>query len=161
MRAAGGHERSPRSGRRAVNRRMRPAGRRGSSGTTAGGVPWRCAVVALAIGATLSGCESTAPEDPLVRKATVAPSSDDGAAVVELVGAAVTSVTMPQGEGQAFFHSRGDTTRVVIVRTEPGAFAFDFRVANPSASPVGTVLQVADGENRLRDAGPYRVELSR
>lgn len=120
---------------------------------------WRRGVAVMVFATALVACESTAPEDPLARSVTLIPPDDGGAALVELVGAAVTSVTAP--EGQVFFHTRGDTTRVVVVRTEPGPLAFEFRVADPSASPVATVLQVADGENRLRDPATYRVELGR
>ncbi len=113
----------------------------------------------MGLTAALSACESTAPEDPLAWSVALLPADDEGAALVELVGAPVTAVSAP--EGQVFFHSRGDTTRVVVVRTEPGPLAFDFRVADPSASPVASVLQVADGENRLRDSASYRLELGR
>jgi hypothetical protein len=115
--------------------------------------------VAVGLVTALVACETAAPEDPLARSVALIPPVDDGAALVELVGAAVTSVTTPEGE--VFFHARGDTTRVVVVRGEPGPLAFDFRVADPSASLVATVLQVADGENRLRDPAAYGAELGR
>ncbi len=119
------------------------------------------AALVLGLVATLAACESTAPEDPLARRVTLVPANDDGAALVELVGAAVTSVETREEGDRAYFHTRGDTTRIVVIRTEPGPLTFDLRVADPSASPVGTVLQVADGENRLRDPASYRVELAR
>ena len=113
---------------------------------------------ALVLGALLAGCDSE-PDDPLARHASLVPAAqDDGAAVVELIGADITAVSSDQGD--VFFLTRGDTTRVVVVRTEPGPLTFDLRVADPSDTPVGTVLQVAGGNNALRNASSYRLDVN-
>lgn len=104
-----------------------------------------------------SACSSDDP-DPLSRSATLTPELAEGAAVVLLLGAPVASVE--SDEGQVFFSTRGDTTRVVLVRDEPGPLRFDLRLSDPTSEPTGVVLQVADGQNRLRDdVARYRVEM--
>jgi hypothetical protein len=114
---------------------------------------WRSviAVVVLAV----AGCDSADDGDPLERFVTLSPVADDGAAWIELTGAAVTHVTA--ANAQVFFAAHGDTTQVVIVRTDPGPLDFAIRVADPTETPVGVALEVADDQNRLRDASTYRV----
>jgi len=114
--------------------------------------------LALALAVVVAGCDSE-PEDSLARHISLVPAAqDDGAAIVELVGADITAVTSDHGD--VFFLTRGDTTRVVVVRTEPGPLAFDLRVADPMDTPVGTVLQVAGGDNALRNAASYRLDVN-
>jgi hypothetical protein len=45
------------------------------------------------------------------------------------------------------------------VRSVPGPLSFNLRVADPAKTPVGTVVQIADGQNLLRDPTGYRVEV--
>jgi hypothetical protein len=116
--------------------------------------------LALAVAASLAlvACDSDKPVDPTIRSVTLLPvTSEDAAAWVELLGAPVASVTVDEGE--VFFLSRGDTTQVVLVRPDPGPLRFQVQVENAGETPVGTVIQVADGQNRLRDAGGYAAEV--
>ncbi len=97
--------------------------------------------------------------DPLARTVTLTPAATNGSAVVTFVGASIASVT--SDEGQVFSSSRGDTTRVVLLLDEPGPLRFGIRLAEPDLEPVGTVVQVADGDNLLLpDLSQYRVQVN-
>jgi hypothetical protein len=122
------------------------------------------ALPALAVMA--NACDSSSPAEPgdpggdvptNMRTVTLSPSSDDSAAWLRFVGARVTQVTAVEGE--VFFTSHGDTTEVVVVRSVPGPLSFNLRVADPAKTPVGTVVQIADGQNLLRDPTGYLVEV--
>jgi hypothetical protein len=97
--------------------------------------------------------------DPLARTVTLTPAATNGSAVVTFVGAPIASVV--SDEGQVFSSIRGDTTRVVLLLDEPGPLRFGIRLTQPDLEPVGAVVQVADGDNRLLpDVSQYRVEVN-
>ena len=125
-------------------------------GSRRAGTVLRALTVSLLAAAT--ACDSE-ERDPLARTVTLTPAADNGAVVVTLIGAPIASVS--SDEGQVFISIRWDTTRVVLLRQEPGPLRFDLRLQDPNREPVGTVVQVADGNNQLRaDVAQYRVEVN-
>ena len=93
---------------------------------------------------------SGAPRDPLVRLATVeSPNGAEGAAVVELAGDVAADVSADDGS-EAFAESALGVTRVVVVRAAPGALRFRLRLPAGATPPTARVIEVADGDNRLR-----------
>lgn len=115
-------------------------------------------VSALLLVLTAAACDSDGA-DPRARTVTITPQIDNGAAVVLLVGAPISTVT--SGEADVFVSTSGDTTRVVLLREVPGPLRFDVLLEDATLDPVGTVLQVSDGENALRaDVNTYRVEVN-
>ena len=118
------------------------------------GIGARLRLLMLLAVSTIVGCDSSSV-DPRARSVSLTPEANDGAAWIRLTGASVASVTVENG--QVFFETRGDTTLVVVVRSEPGPLTFDLLVDDPTLTPVGTPLEVSDAQNRLRDPAGYRV----
>lgn len=124
--------------------------------------PTAAAVLALLFGLVAAACGDEGPEGgPGTLTATLtSANAADGAALVELRGAGIQQVTAVAG--RLFHRTRGDTVRVLVVRDEPGPISFALQVADTTRKPIGIVLEVADGENRLRSGtGGYSVELGR
>lgn len=113
----------------------------------------------LAVSLLVVGCDGGSESAPGVLTATlVSPSGPEGAAHVRLIGEGLGAV---QGMGAlAFSEARGDTLEVVLVREAPGELAFTVAVADTTRRPVALVVEVADGDNRLRGAlSTYRLEV--
>lgn len=90
----------------------------------------------------------------------VSPARSEGAAVIELSGPGVESVTADGG--QLFSERAGDALRVVVVLDPPGEVRFRMRLAPGNPLPTATVVEVADGESRLRPSlAGYRVRFAR
>lgn len=96
------------------------------------------------------GCgESSGPSGPGQLHITLESSNtDDAAAVLELSGSGLGNVEVLGGE--AFLQQEGNTTRVVIVLDDAGKIDFSIDVDDMSQRPTVRILQVADGDNRLR-----------
>ena len=107
------------------------------------------ALLALLTAAAI-GCDSTPPDNGGGWVATLgAPAGAlDGAAVVELRGAGIQTVTATNG--QLFTEATDSTVRVVVVRDTPGTISFNVQLERGSAMPRATVLEVADGNDVLR-----------
>jgi outer membrane lipoprotein SlyB len=109
--------------------------------------------------AALAACDGGGAPMPGVLTATVvSPGGAEGAAHVRLIGAGTLGVQAL--DARTFSHRRGDTVDVVVVRGTPGELRFLVQVADTTARPAGAVVEVADGENRLRsNLGAYRLEV--
>ena len=114
----------------------------------------------LAAGVLLAACDSSpaGPRGPGALQATlVSPNGIEGAAVLELTGPGLGQVTVE--EGLVFSQANGDITRVVVVLDDAGPVQFKLRVEDVSALPAVTLIEVADGDNQLRNSlSGYRVE---
>jgi len=88
----------------------------------------------------------------------VSPNGAEGAVYVTLFGPGIVEVGALSA--RTFSNVRGDTVDVVIVRDQPGELRFTVSVTDTSRLPAAVVVEVADGENRLRaDAHLYRLEV--
>jgi hypothetical protein len=90
----------------------------------------------------------------------VSPNGAEGSALVSFFGPGIGNVSSP--EGRVFSERVGDTVRVVVAADTPGELRFMVAVADTTAPPQGTVLQVADGDDQLRStAAGYELDFSR
>jgi hypothetical protein len=98
------------------------------------------------------GCgESSGPSGPGQLHISLESShADDAAAVLELSGSGLGAVEVPGGE--AFLQREDNVIRVVVILDDPGKIAFSIDVDDISQRPTVRILEVADGNNRLRDS---------
>jgi hypothetical protein len=106
-----------------------------------------------------AGCDPAPPAVPGVLTATlVSPNGAEGSAHLKLFGEGALEVRAL--DARTFSHQRGDTVDVVLVRDAPGELRFLIVVADTTRRPGAAVVEVADGDNRLRSGvGAYRVEI--
>jgi len=78
------------------------------------------------------------------------PSSDEGAALLELAGTGIEEVTA-SGMFLASTPIEGGR-RVVIVRSTPGRLEFRVRMAQGASAPTARVVEVAGGDDQLRSS---------
>jgi hypothetical protein len=89
------------------------------------------------------------------------PYGPDGAAVVELTDAPSLGVVAVE-LGQSFYEHEGSTTRAVVVMATPGEIYFTAHTEDLGELPTVTLVQVADGEDQLReDLSGYDVQIER
>jgi hypothetical protein len=118
---------------------------------------------ATALLATISlSCDSD-PVEPLgpghVEGLLVSPHGAEGAAVLVLAAGDISTVEVDHGT--AFVEADGTTTRLVLVLDDPGEIRFRVSVAERSEPPEATVIEVADGQNNLRNTpSTYSVEFT-
>ncbi len=126
----------------------------------------RVLILLLGVAAGVSACD-TDPAQPAgeeVRGArlqafVISPNGAEGAAVIEVEGPRVLGVTAT--DAQVFVSRSGDVLRAVIVRDEPGPIEFAVQVLDPRFPVATRILQVADGDNRVRPTvDGYQVELT-
>ena len=92
----------------------------------------------------------------------VSPNGAEGAAVIELAGEGIGTVTAFRGWGRVFAERAGATVRVVVVLDKPGEITFRVAVDDVSDPPTGVVLEIADGSNEIRQSlSGYSVEFAR
>lgn len=118
-------------------------------------IPFYLAAVALLI-----ACDgSTDPGGPGTLTASlISPNGAEGAAVLDIVGA-VETVT-GSDEVAAYTTPSATGTRVVLVRMNAGAISVRLRVPDVSRPPQASVVEVADGDDRVRSSlSGYRVEI--
>jgi hypothetical protein len=117
-------------------------------------------VVVAAFALASCGLDLFGPGGPGVIRVTLAsPYGPDGAAVLELTGGVGPSIVASE-LGDTFYEHGGGTTRVVVILHEPGQIEFTVRVEDVGARPSVTLVQVADGANRLRTSlSDYEVDL--
>lgn len=114
----------------------------------------------LALAATgTTACDWWGPSGRGVIEVTVvSPYGPEGAAVLELTGGIGFSVVATEA-GDSFYEHDGEVTRVAVVLEQPGTIVFTVRAEDIGELPSGTLLQVADGNNRLRsDLSGYEFE---
>lgn len=111
-----------------------------------------------------AGCDDLGPSGPRgpgsVAVDLISPHGAEGSAVFEVVGGTGLGVVTVVG-GEVFYeHGTDGTTRVVVVLDQPGQIGFRVRSQDVRNLPSVTVVQVADGEDRLRSPlVDYEVEL--
>lgn len=89
------------------------------------------------------------------------PYGPDGAAVVELTDAPSLGVVAVE-LGQSFYEHEGSTTRAIVVMVTPGEIYFTVHTEDIGELPTVTIVQVADGDNQLRqDLSGYEVRVER
>jgi hypothetical protein len=107
----------------------------------------------------LSSCDSTRPDGPGTLTAVVtSPNGAEGAAVLDIEGI-VESVTA-NGNVSLYLTPSGQATRAILVRLTPGELSMKVSLPDVSRTPQITVVEVADGDNKLRPSvAGYHVEL--
>jgi hypothetical protein len=113
-----------------------------------------CAMGVAALGACWG--DVVEPERDLLVELE-SPNGVEGAAVIELVGPGLGTVTA--AAGQAFTHVSGDTTRVVVLLDAPGRVEFTVHLSGLTY-PGAAVLQVADSADQLRALAGYRAKIT-
>jgi hypothetical protein len=110
----------------------------------------------------LGGCGDAGPQSGpgSVEVRLASPNGAEGSAVVTVFGEGVRGVST--ANGRVFSRHDGDTVRVVVVGDVPGDLRFALSMADTTAVLQGVVLQVADGEDRLRSTvADYALEFIR
>ncbi|UCC75057.1 MAG: hypothetical protein JSV86_11070 [Gemmatimonadota bacterium] len=89
----------------------------------------------------------------------ISPNGDEGASVFETDDEGIVEVAI---EGGDVFHLRSaGTSRIVVLLDRPGRVRFTMNVGDRATAPELEIVEVADGENRLRDdLSRYSVRLS-
>jgi hypothetical protein len=88
----------------------------------------------------------------------VSPNGAEGSAVVSLFGEGVGQVSAVGGA--VFSEPRRDSVRVVVLADTPGTLRFLVAVADTTRPLVANLVQVADGDDRLRASlSGYTVEI--
>ena len=107
-------------------------------------------VLFAALALTAVSCNSTEPKGGpgTVTAVLVSPNGPEGAVVLNVSGT-VESFTGTNDVSVYTTLASGGTT-VIIVRLTPGELSVNMKVANTDEPPQVTVVEVADGENRLR-----------
>jgi hypothetical protein len=109
------------------------------------------------------GCDSTGPggsKGPGWVTATLSsPNGSEASAVFELTGG--TDLGFVSADGGETFHQHSvGSSRVVVVLDEPGVIRFRVGTEDVGDLPTVSVLQVGDGQNRLRSSlTGYQVHL--
>lgn len=124
--------------------------------------PVRSLVLALTLAVLLGGCTDEGPQagPGSVDVRVVSPNGSEGSAVVSVFGEGIRGVSAVSG--RVFSHQVGDTMRVVVVADTPGDLRFALTMADATAVLQGSVIQAADGEDRLRSTvADYALEFVR
>jgi hypothetical protein len=91
----------------------------------------------------------------------VSPNGDEGSAVLELTGGSELGTVSPLG-GEVLYEHGPAATRIVVIMDEPGVVRFQVRTEDVGTLPAVSVIQVADGMNRLRGSiAGYQVRFAR
>jgi len=121
------------------------------------------ATAACLLVAAVAACGDSGPSGPsgpgTFRAEMVSPNGAEGAAVLELTGGVgLGDVTMSGGE---VHYAHGPTaTQIIVLLDDPGQIRFQIRTMNVGSLPSVTVVQVADGDNALRESlSGYDVQL--
>ncbi|UCC47466.1 MAG: hypothetical protein JSV41_08150 [Gemmatimonadota bacterium] len=90
--------------------------------------------------------------------AVVSPNGAEGAAVLETVAEGIVEAAAEDGDAYVF--RAGNTSRIVVLLNDPSEIRFTLWVEDIHAPPALRIVEVADGENRLRATlSGYRVEV--
>lgn len=121
------------------------------------------AMAACLLVAAVAACGDSGPSGPsgpgTFRAEMVSPNGAEGSAVFELTGGVgLGDVTMSGGE---VLYDHGPTaTQIIVLLDDPGQIRFQIRTDNVGSLPSVTVVQVADGDNALRESlSGYDVQL--
>jgi hypothetical protein len=115
--------------------------------------------------AALVACDLLGPSGPSgpgwLHADLVSPNGQEGAAVLELVGGRDLETVALDG-GEVFYEREGNTTRIVAIMDDPGQIRIQIRTEDVGRLPSAAIVQVADGENRLRSSlAGYRVSFTK
>ncbi len=115
-------------------------------------------VVAAVLALTAGSCDSgpTAPIAGEVEFMIVSPNGPEGAALIELRTTEVGLVT--SSGARVFTGGTGDNTRILLVRTNPGTLSFRLTVNDVRRPAAASLLEIAGGDNQLRELSGYRIE---
>jgi hypothetical protein len=110
--------------------------------------------VAACLGVAACGDEPTPPPPPPVPGdlvvSLVSPNGGEGAAVLETSDEGIVDIA---AEGaQAFQWRAGGGSRIVVLLDEPGDVRFTISVEDVNKPPQLEIVEVADGDNRLRES---------
>jgi hypothetical protein len=118
---------------------------------------WSSGALGLSVAIALASiaCDDAPPEPrPIpgdVVVTLVSPNGAEGAAVLSTAGTGIVDVTAQ--ESVRVFHWRaGGVSRIVVLRDEVGVIWFTMSVENVARPPQMEVVEVADGDNRLRSS---------
>ena len=106
------------------------------------------------------GCDgSTEPDGPgTITASLISPAGPEGAAILDIVGT-VDAVT-GTSDVAAYSTPTATGTRVILVRMTPGPLQVRLGIPDVSRPPAITVVEVADGDDRVRTSvSGYHVEL--
>lgn len=123
---------------------------------------WRGLAVLL-MGISAWGCEDLGPAGPrgpgVLAVDLLSPAGSEGSAVFEIRGGTgLGAVTTPDGE--VYYRHGTEVGHVVVILDAPGPIRFHLESQDVRDLPQVTVLQVADGEDRLRTSlAGYAVEI--
>jgi len=112
-------------------------------------------LLVLAAFLVLGACDDPGSPEPRgpgsIQVDLVSPNGAEGSAVFELqIGSSVGAVSSFAGDVY-YEHNRGlETSRVIVVMDVPGQVSFKVSTQDVGEVPSVTLLQVADGEDRLR-----------
>jgi hypothetical protein len=118
--------------------------------------------VAAWLGVAACGDEPTPPTPTPVPGdlvvSLVSPNGGEGAAVLETGDEGIVDIA---AEGsQAYLWQAGGASRIVVLLDEPGDVRFTISVEDVNEPPRLEIVEVADGDNRLRESlTGYRVVL--
>ncbi|MBE0595388.1 MAG: hypothetical protein IH616_23615 [Gemmatimonadales bacterium] len=110
------------------------------------------ALTAVLAAAAVAACESILPGPSgsgVIQVSVTSPFGPEGAAVFELTGGVDLGPVTTNG-GDTFFEHSAGVSRIVVLLDEPGQIWFQVRTTDIAKLPTVRVLQVADGEDRLR-----------
>ncbi|HEX6576421.1 MAG TPA: hypothetical protein VF042_15750 [Gemmatimonadaceae bacterium] len=115
-------------------------------------------VVWIASLAVLAGCDSTRPNGPgTVTAALVSPNGAEGAAILDVTG--TVESFKPSNNVSMYTTPSAAGTRVILVSLTPGDLSVKLSLADVSATPQVSVVEVADGDDKVRPSlTGYRVE---
>jgi len=96
-----------------------------------------------------AACDSTQPGGSgTLTTVLVSPNGAEGAAVLDVTGT-FDSITAP-GDVTVFTTPSANGTRIIVMRLTPGELSMNIAVPNVSRRPTVTVVEVADGDDKLR-----------
>lgn len=116
--------------------------------------------LALAAGAMLlatliGSCDASGPSGPRGPGSfhfdLLSPNGSEGSAVFELTGV-VGLGSVSSDRGDVFYDHAGETSRIVVIMNSPGQIRFVVGADNVRDVPEVRILQVADGEDALRES---------
>ena len=114
----------------------------------------RAMVACLVAAAAAAACGDSGPSGPsgpgAFRADLSSPNGVEGAAVFEITGGVGLGDVSVSG-GEALYDHGSTATRVIVLLDDPGQIRFQIRSENVGLLPTVTVVQVADGDNELRE----------
>jgi hypothetical protein len=110
------------------------------------------------------GCDLLGPDEPrgpgIFSLAVLSPHGAEGSAVLAIKGGEGLGAVWAEG-GEALYQRAGGSIRVVVVLDDPGQLRLRVRTEEIREHPEAELLQVADGNNRLRSSlAGYSIAIS-